>query len=130
MMVVWNLPHGPYNDDVRFSQISEAWDECRRHFNPKTSVLFQGHAVDMLEDMSGMPGFSADTEGDADAALWAAMVEDPPLRKKGYKCNLNRFFGGTQVAREDLHKWTMRLFQYEYAALECGMLSLGDWRSK
>lgn len=120
MMVTYNVPHGPYNDDQRYGQVMEAWEDCKRHFNHNDCVLFQEYAPAMMTD-------TADSDGSGETpsleSLWASMLADPPLRKKGYKCNLNRFFGGTKVAREDLSKWHQRLFQYEYTALECSMLS-------
>lgn len=123
MMITFNMPHGPFNDDARHSQVTGAWDECRRHFTAQTCPLFLEHLPQILDDMGGQSALGGDPSAGLDEQVWQAMAEDPPMRRKGYKCNLNRFFGGTKTARELLPLWHMKLFQYEYTALECGMLA-------
>ena len=121
-MVLVNIPHGPFNDDIRFSQVNAAWDECKQNFKADSCPLFMEYAAGMLEDMGGTSALGLEPGAEASAALWDHLMEDPPLRRKGYKCNLNRFFGSTKVIRDECTMWHKKLFQYEYTALECDML--------
>jgi hypothetical protein len=123
ILIMMNLPHGPYNDDVRHAQVTAAWAECKQNFKHYNCPLFTEYASAMLDDIGGPSALNIDPGADPGEALWASLMEEDPLAKKGYKCNLNRFFGGTRLAREDCKKWHQRLFQYEYTALECGMLN-------
>jgi hypothetical protein len=120
-MIMCNVCHGPNNDDMRYAQVQEAWKEIETTFNAKDNVLFQEHCIN-IADETDRKNLQAD-DGDLDTAIWEAMKLDPPLRKKGYKVNLNRFFGGISHTREMIPQWHSRLFQYEHVALECDMMS-------
>lgn len=120
-MVTLNLPHGPYADDMRFAQIRESWKEAEEHFTAKSCVLFQQHSHRILEDRNDQVEVQADE--DLDDALWRNVVEHDPFRHKGYRINLNRFFGGVRAAANDLPNWHATLLQLEYTALEHGLLA-------
>lgn len=121
MMVTLNLAHGPFNDDVRYTQLNDAWSECARHLAPERCALYQQHVGSMVDEMSGAIELSG--EAPSDGEIWRAMSGRPALLRKGYKVNLNRFFGGTQTARRDLSTWHWQLFVLEYVGLESGMLA-------
>lgn len=123
MMVGWNVPHGPWNDDQRFALLREGWEDMEAHHTARSSALFQHYAPDILEDIGGTSALDLDGDGSVDIAVWRHMLADPPTAKKGMKINLNRFFHGLEFARQDLHRWHARLLAYEYIALEQGMLA-------
>jgi hypothetical protein len=45
-----------------------------------------------------------------------------PLRKRGYKCNLNRFMSAVHEGSSLRKRWTAPLFLYEYVAAQMGVL--------
>ena len=123
IMITMDLPHGSYNDGVRHAQVSAAWTECNENFKRHNCPLLMDYASAMLEESGGPSGLGLGPDADPGEALWDRLMDDSPLKRKGYKCNLNRFFGGTRLAQEGCKEWHCRLFQYGYAAMECGMLS-------
>lgn len=121
VMVGYNVPHGPWNDDARYALLKEAFADFQRNHTAKTSELFQHHAAEILHDIGGrsqLPGEKA-----VDEELWDMMCRESPVARKGYKVNLNRFFHGLQVARDDMRHWTARLMLYQFTAIENGMLA-------
>ena len=68
-------------------------------------------------------GISA-ADDDAIDRAWALCGDDGPLKKRGYKCNMNRFHGFTQRAEEEVGHWNTRLFQLMLVALEQDFVGL------
>jgi hypothetical protein len=112
-MIVLNIPYGPHEDDPRYNQINDAWNECRRFHTAKTCVVFNNHVVGIVNDYGGRVAILEDMPegftGDAEDAAWIRMKEESPMRRAEYRVNLNRFYGGTKRSRQELGKWHARL---------------------
>lgn len=119
MMIMFNVAHGPWNDDYRYGQITECWKQLKQNMRPEELPLFMDKVARMIEDM-GVLGRGMGS--DMTAKMFAECVEEPPLKRKGYKCNLNRFFGGIKVAREQIPQWHKLLFCEEHVVIEEGMM--------
>ena len=82
MMVTFNLPHGPDNNDVRWNQILGVEDALAQRHNARSCVLFQAHVVDMINELretgTELPG-----EKDADLEVWDLWLRRRRLRNKG-----------------------------------------------
>ena len=124
MLVMFNVPHGPWNDDFRFGQLTECWKEMRDHLAPELVPLFMACAPLMLDDVDHATKVALGSNWCK--ALWDDCLQEPPLQKKGYKVNQNRFFGGIKTAREDLKVYHKTQVVEEHAAIEGGMMPPRD----
>eukprot|EP00971_Amphidinium_carterae_P054426 1072187-Amphidinium_carterae.1 len=118
-MVVHNVPHGPWNDDARHQQLLEAWQEALASGNGDDNALFQRLLPDIQDELKTKVHFD---NHDMSKEVWDYICEERPFQRKGCKSNLNRFFSTTHNARESLHLWTLRFFQYSFCGLELDML--------
>lgn len=121
-LVTFNLPHGPWNDDMRYCELQGAWTTCVTHFNARTFVLFEESVASITKSLL-RAGVDIDTSGDVDEQVWDLVKTNNPLNKKGHKCNLNRFFEGTGVMRDAMPAIKMKQFQYEFLGLETGVVA-------
>eukprot|EP00969_Alexandrium_andersonii_P354706 15442783-Alexandrium_andersonii.AAC.1 len=118
LMSCWNINH--FNEEQRFHQMREAWDELRRRCHP-SKPLFMEHVARMCEDMKGMqlpPSGNGSVQ-----AMWGELGVDCGLAKKGYVINLNRCIGGARFCWEEVKRWAREAFKIEYLALECELTS-------
>ena len=63
------------------------------------------------------------SDADVIDKVWVAMMVDGPLRKKGYKCNLNRFYGLMDCVVFELRYWCSKLFVTLNVSLESAYLA-------
>jgi hypothetical protein len=123
MLIVFNVEHGPFADDMRWNQVEEAWRELRKHYDAKSCELFQYHCPRMkteLERGSLLPGGA---DGDPEVAVWEFLDQAPPFHKKGSKTQLSRFQAARRKAASFLPVWSAKLFQCEYCAIESGFMN-------
>ena len=129
-MVEMNCLYGPFEDDPRYQQVVEAWTECKTNHNARSCALFQSRLPELLAEAGGVAGLTAmGLEGDIDEMLWEDFTTDCPLRNPETKVNLNRFFDTTRRAKKELTKWERKLTQFEYCAIESGLLASGKFQS-
>ena len=124
MLVMFNVPHGPWNDDFRFGQLTECWKEMRDHLAPELVPLFMACAPLMLDDVDHATKVALGSNWCK--ALWDDCLQEPPLQNKVYKVNQHRFFGGIKTAREDLKVYHKTQVVEEHAAIEGGMMPPRD----
>ena len=121
MMVTFNLPHGPHNNDVRWNQILGVEDALAQRHNARSCVLFQAHVVDMINELretgTELPG-----EKDADLEVWDLWLRRRRLRNKGDKIMLNRYSACSARINKEMCYWSMDTFELEYLAIELDML--------
>lgn len=121
MLVVFNCEHGPWDDDLRYHQILESWQQACAHYAPSTMELFQHHLPAIQEDCAKVEGMLDGELGEAqEKVLWGLMGAG--WKPKGHKTNLNRFFASLDKAKTFLPYWHMSLCKYEHLCLETGML--------
>lgn len=122
LMVVWNLPHGPWADDMRSAQVQEALDlmtDCREASVPP---LIEARSRSILQESGCEECLS---NPDAIQRMWEGFRQDTPFRKKGSKTSLNRFMSLVKQGRSELKHWSFRLACYELVSMESDMLSSG-----
>lgn len=87
LLCTWNLPHGPWADDARSSQILELLQELSsgplEHIPPLLAARL-GEIADEL-------GTGEQLSGDSLPEVWESFRKDSPFRRKGSKVCLNRF---------------------------------------
>ena len=110
-MVSWNVPHGPWSEDVRYKEVVGAWTSFfKRHKKPATSPLF----LELLPYMCWEQGLSTVDGSGADKAtlMWQRCNEFSPFEKKGCKSNMNRFLSYLGKGQEEAPLHSMRLLGY------------------
>ena len=115
MLLVWNLPHGPWGSDMRSSQVYDMLKEWWAKPYPEVRVLFQAYAYDILFDLG-----REQRAGDVHivSELWDEFRNSNPFVKKGCKTNLNRFMSLVMQGKKEAKYWTMRRVVYESCCLE------------
>ena len=88
--------------------------------NTKKSNNIQDKIRPMLSEVGHLLDVR-DGEG-KESALWGYVVSWFFLKRKGYRCNFNRFQGVVRDGRSLLDVWTLMQFRCELLALECDML--------
>lgn len=111
LLLVWNLPHGPWQDDLRSTQFQEALDLPPLVAARASSLLQESGKAHLLSS----PG--------ALEQMWNEFRPANPFSKKGSNTCLNRFMSLTKQGQEELKHWSFRLAAYELVAMESGMLS-------
>ena len=121
-LVVWNVEHGPWNDDMRWSQVLSSWNEATKHFEPTTMPLFVENLPRVIHENGGRDAIlQCSEETSVEKVLWEKMSVG--WRPKGYKTNLNRFWATRQKAEQFNAWWHMTLSKYSYLCLENGQMS-------
>lgn len=101
MLVVYNLEHGPWQDDVRWNLVNESWSEVCGHFGDSFPLLDQ-RAEDIANEAGGRCQILQDTgQEDVHRAIWAKMAPGG-WRPKGHRTNLNRFWASREKAESFL----------------------------
>ena len=84
MLVTLNVPHGPWDDNVRHSQASEGWQEVADNHSPQSAVLFQYHVPNMIVELQPLLD-QLDFTGPVEDKVFELMKGDPSLTKKRLK---------------------------------------------
>ena len=113
MLIAFNVMDGPWSDSGRYNESWEALCAAARSFEPTEMPLF----MSLLPMMACEMGFALD-QPDVASKVWHRLFTDGPLRKKGYKCNLNRFYGFITVGIEEISMFWQKLFIFLYVSLE------------
>ena len=117
LLLVWNLPHGPWADDLRSSQVKEALAHLQSE--PDVPPIIAASSFAILKE-SGQEGCLADQDGVE--SLWQEFRSTTPFDKKGSKTSLNRFMSLVAVGQQEFRFWSFRRAAYELVALESDML--------
>lgn len=111
LLLVFNIPHGPWADDLRSSQVlGMLEDMCKQPWS-RVLPLLEQRSLDVLRE-------SRQTH----LLTWDKFRGENPLEKKGSKVNLNRFMSTVLEGCSQLPTWTVRRVCYEAVALELDML--------
>ena len=84
MLVTLNVPHGPWDDDVRHAQTKEGWDEVKENYSSRSAVLFQHHLPNMIDELQPLLD-QTDFNGPLEDQIWKMTNEEPRLKRKGNK---------------------------------------------
>eukprot|EP00974_Lingulodinium_polyedra_P014925 1444191-Lingulodinium_polyedra.AAC.1 len=85
MMIVANVQHGPWGEDLRWNQVTEAWSECHHRFSCKNCPLFQSYCKQILDELEQSGIFIPDAGEDQEECLWQYMAKGDILERKGTK---------------------------------------------
>lgn len=116
MMLVWNVPHGPWSEDRRYGEVLRQVEQFLKNTKVAAdSWLFMQLLPRMLFDLQDQ---SLASHPEAAGLLFQRMVEDHPLRRKGAKISMNRFMSAIKMGDEDAQRWTQRYFFYLMTSVE------------
>lgn len=119
LMICMNIVHGPWSEDQRHRQVTEAWCELRKRLTPSQCPLYQEWAGNILWERGMSQGALNPNTQD----LWASLGQTTPWQLKDYKVNLNRFWHAVQKAREYATHWSTFLLGWTWLALESDLLA-------
>lgn len=86
---------------------------------PETSPIFAYLCADMLRERRDLEAASNQSE---ELVLWDTLARETFYRKKGYKCNVGRFFAVVADSRRLISNWSATLFETAVPAIELGMI--------
>ena len=121
MILTWNVPHGPWSEDQRYSQLKRHWrnifDTCEQ---PEQSPLFMGLVHRII--------FDRNLKGDNRSLvhlIWEKCKGDEwnPFEKKGCKLSKNRFMGPIEKGIDEEDMWTINYLGFMHCCMEEGWLS-------
>lgn len=121
MMLVWNVVHGPWAEDIRYHQSLECVSEHLNLSSPQECVLFQSLAPKMLSDRAAQTDEFLASES-AEESLWWMLKAESPWARKGRKVSMNRFLAALRMGRDEDKHWNMRLYGYTLTCLEMDLL--------
>ena len=108
LVMMFNLPHGPCNDDGWQAVIHDTVQHIKDHHGPSTP-LFQAGSRRMLQAMSAQ-GIELPGEQDADQELWDFCMSQGLSRRSGQRVTMCRFQAGTAAAKHNLGYWEVDKF--------------------
>ena len=114
MLVVENIPHGPWADDQRWQQMCEAEEEIFKTFDPDEMPLYAEWGHKMMLELGFTPGV------DTMEQVFDHCRELGLMKRKGYKLNTNRFMGPVRALGDMVGTVWCRCFLYNYISLEMG----------
>lgn len=120
IMLCVNLPHGPDSSDLRFQQIKDVMTKHFNECNPTTSPLFQHLCGQILREREDELQGSRSHDGEAIA--WEMLRQDNIYKRKGYTCNMARFFSVVADGKDLLRRWSSFLFEVSVPAIELDMV--------
>lgn len=119
LLLLWNIPHGPWSEAARSSQCREAIVEmCGKEWS-EVAPLFGARVFEMLRE-GNMCGLLADESIVQD--MWQRFRSSNPFVNKHTKVSLNRFMSLVKTGRAEKPLWAMRKVVYEYVCLELDLL--------
>lgn len=121
-LVVWNVEHGPWQDDLRWQQVGDAWAEATEQFDMQSMPIFSEFLEEVVKENGGSGALLSSSEFDTvEATVWDMMRGG--WRPKGYKTNTNKFFATRQKAVSFAKWWHVTLMKYTWLCLESGQVS-------
>ena len=108
LVMMFNLPHGPCNDDGWQAVMHDTVQHIKDHHGPSTP-LFQAGSRRMLQAMSAQ-GIELPGEQDADQELWDFCMSQGLSRRSGQRVTMCRFQAGTAAAKHNLGYWEVDKF--------------------
>ena len=119
---VLNAPCGPETDCTRWLQLNQAWHHLFSIFTAGNCYLVQNRSVQLLEEIGGVDVLDT-CDGDIDQRLFDYLKKHAPYNGPEMKSNMVRFNSTPRKAREFLKRWHRAGLNFEYLALEEGMLA-------
>lgn len=121
-MIMWNVEHGPWGDDLRWNQVEHGWAEAWEHMTLATMPLFAENLQAAIREQGGEAQVLQSSSHDkVKDAMWSIMSEG--WRPKDYKTCLNRFFAARGKAATFSKWWHLTLIKFSYFCMEAGQIS-------
>jgi hypothetical protein len=108
LLLVLNVPLGPWAEDLRFSQVNQGMRELLALEDPESCPLFQEYVAAISSEM----GLEMSATGDQDRYVWEQLKTSSVLSKKGAKVVKARFLGVLRRGGVLTTEWSLRLFAY------------------
>ena len=126
MMLLWNVPHGPWGEDKRFHETRA----CLKSFferikKPQDSPLFRS-LLDRMDFDQQDPALSARDE--LSSLLLDRLKAATPWSTKSAKVNLNKFMSAVKAGLDTAADWTFTYFAYLQVCLDQGYLTEAKYR--
>lgn len=118
MLVTVNVMDGPWSDNGRYQESLQAMRALLSSTRPSQCPLF----LELLPMICQERGEPCDDPGVAER-VWQDLQTDGPLVRKGFKCNLNRFFGFIDTSTKEIPVFWQKLFVLLFVSLEMNYLS-------
>lgn len=115
-MALWNVPHGPWCEDVRAKEVQGVWKSFfARYARPQDSPLFMELLPWILWESGDQ---SSSSEVEVAERYWEQLKHCDPFEKKGSKTNLNRFLSYAIKGESEAPLHSVRLLGYLSCCLE------------
>ena len=110
-MIVWNLEHGPNDDDERYNEIRAQMKQVYAEETPNNSPLFKHHCDDIASELE-RAGVKLDVSEGIDQAVWSYLrqQEDDGV-KKGTQITSGRILNALAEAKCVRGIWSKFLWE-------------------
>ena len=122
MLVSWNLPHRPEDDDLRVNQIRTTMSSYYRNTDPSDSPLYL-HLMPRIRQELIDQGVEFLGTASPETEVWKLLASRDPFRRKGRKCNMNRFLGIVSHPEAHNAEWALDTFERTTVAISLDMLA-------
>lgn len=73
-LVFWNVEHSPWQDDLRWQQVGDAWAEATEHFDMQSMPIFAEFLEEVVKENGGSGAVLPSSEfGTVEATVWDSM---------------------------------------------------------
>lgn len=118
MLVSVNLLEGPYSSSARYRESIERLQVLWATTSGRDMPAF----MQALPDIAAELGMDEADDGLAEAA-WQRLRDSGPMKARGYRCNLNRFYGFVVEGAKALDQYAQRAYLFLHVALEADYLA-------
>ena len=119
MLVAFNVMHGPWESSERFRESRDRVRMLAKRVDPRQLPAFMMALPDIVREL----GWDASDPDIAQKVFDFIMGSQGPLRNKGYKCNLNRFYGFITEGLDALACFAQRGYLTLHVSLESDYLA-------
>lgn len=117
LLISFNLPFGPFKEDMRHRQLVEHLSNCFKRNTAKNCALFEGMASKLMKAYEAL-GEQFGEDRSKEEQLWEWMAQKSIFQRQGRRMTLCRFQAVVKGMKERLPMWHFDLFARTYVALE------------
>ena len=118
MLVAFNVMQGPWNSSERFRESRDRLEMLAKQVDPRRLPAFMAALPDMVAEL----GLDA-SDPDIAQKVFDHCMHDGPVKSRGFKGNLNRFYGFVAEGEKALPQYSQRGYCTLHVSLESDYLA-------
>lgn len=122
MVLVWNMPYGPWREHQRLHQLSEALQDLYSNQSIAETPLFTAKSAGIIRCLKRQ-GYTFEPDSPEEDQAWQMMATRPWAGDRGCRISLSRFCGSIHACQRQVPWWEVQEFERTYLALESDLLT-------